>query len=319
MSFSDKDDRYITIRCRDAEKLIRSGNSRACLYYLCSHVSGQTSVPALARMLGWSQEEAFAARTALEAMGLCPPLSDEPPVNDSLPSYTTQEINDVIDGDPAFSSLIEYTKLRLNKLLTPTDMKILLGLYNHLGMPAGVIMLLISYTVEHIKKRRGEAARVGMSQIESEGFYWHRHGIVTELAAEEYIRKKTDEDMRVQALAKLLNIKDRAPTPSEEKYLSKWSSFGMDNEVIYKAYDKTLVNTGSLKWSYMNSILEDWHSKGILKASDINEKDHKPGGLSKSSGSTGSGKYAESHATAENAAERLKRIRTSRDSKKQGR
>jgi len=318
MSLTENDNRNITIRGQDAEKLIRTGNSRACLYYLCSLYSGQSSVPALARMLGWSQEEAFAARTALEAMGLCAPLSDKPPENDSLPLYTTQEINEVIDGDPAFGSLIEYTKLRLNKILTHTDLRILLGLYNHLGLPAGVIMLLISYTVEHIKKRRGEAARVGMSHIESEGFYWHRHGIVTEPAAEEYIRKKTEEDMLIQSLAKLLNIKDRALTPSEEKYLLKWSSFGMDNDVIYKAYDKTVLNTGSLKWSYMNSILEDWHAKGITKLSDIDGKDHKQGNPNGYYGHAGPGKPSESHA-AENAAERLKRLRTSRENKTQGR
>jgi DnaD/phage-associated family protein len=312
MSISESNYGAVTIRPQDVAKLMRSGNGRACLYYLCALSSGQSSVPAVAQMLGWSKEEAFAARTALEAIGLCSPQCDRPPDNDNLPAYTPQEINEVIDGDAAFKSLIEYTKLRLNKLLTPTDMRTLLGLYNYLGMPAGVLMLLISYTVEHVRKRRGEAARVGMSQIESEGFYWHRHGITTELAAEEYIRQKSDDDKKIQSLARLLNIRDRMPTPTEEKYLAKWAGFGMDNEVVYSAYDKTVINTGSLKWSYMNSILEDWHSKGIRKTADIGEKDRPASSVLKSAGNQAS---AENNLGlgAVNAAERLKRMRTSRE------
>jgi DnaD/phage-associated family protein len=316
MPFSGAKYKDVSLSGEDVEKLIRSGNGRACMYYLCLLSTGRDSVAAIAGMLGWSREEALAARTALEALGFCPPLSNEPPESDSLPIYTTAEINDVMDGDPVFKSLVEYTGRRLNKILTPTDLRILLGLYNHLGMPAGVLMLLISYTVERVRKKRGETARVGMSHIEREGYHWHRHGIVTELAAEEYIRKKNDEDRSIASLARLLNIRDRAPTPTEEKYLSKWVSFGMDDEVIYSAYDKTVVNTGSLRWSYMNSILEDWHLKGIKKVSDISGKDRpvsrRPspyGGKGDPAGPPGN------QASPENAAERLKRLRNSRNGK----
>ena len=57
-------------------------------------------------------------------------------------------------------------------------------------------MLLVSYTVENVRKRRGETARVGMAAIEREGFYWHRLGIVTEARAEEYIREKPRKTTR---------------------------------------------------------------------------------------------------------------------------
>jgi hypothetical protein len=322
----------ITIPIEDADKLIRSGNSNACMYYLCANFYGQDSVAAIAKRLAWTQEKTLAARTALEAMGLCESLSSEPPENENMPSYTPREIDTVAEGDAVFSSLIEYTKIRLNRILTPTDLRTLLGLYNHLGLPAGVIMLLVSYTVENIRKRRGPTARVGMAAIEREGFYWHRLGIVTEAQAEEYIRERTEEDDRILNLARLLNIHGRTPTVTEEKYIRKWLGYGMDSDVIYTAYDKTVTNTGSLKWPYMDRVLESWYTKGIRTSTDLFNKERQkavsPSHLDANNApavsdsefpnvtdmNTRHDPSSRGINLAENAAERLKRIRASRAS-----
>jgi DnaD/phage-associated family protein len=321
----------INITLEDADKLIRSGNGNACLYYLCANFCGQDSVAAISKQLGWTQEKALAARTALEAIGLCDSLSSEPPLNENMPSYTPNEINTVAEGDPVFSTLIEYTKIRLNRILTPTDLRTLLGLYNHLGLPAGVIMLLVSYTVENVRKRRGQTARVGMAAIEREGFYWHRLGIVTEARAEEYIREKTEEDNKILSMASLLNIRGRTPTVTEEKYLKKWSSYGMDSDVLYTAYDRTVTNTGSLRWKYMDRILESWHTKGIRTSADLMQKERQKavspmeystkddpraaGNATDSTSGASNVQHIQTNSDAiatENAAERLKRIRASR-------
>ena len=37
--------------------------------------------------------------------------------------------------------------------------------------------------------------------------------------------------------------------------------------------DKTLTNTGGLKWGYMNGILKSWHEKGLHTPQDVREKD----------------------------------------------
>ena len=51
----------INITLEDADKLIRSGNGNACLYYLCANFCGQDSVAAISKQLGWTQEKALAA------------------------------------------------------------------------------------------------------------------------------------------------------------------------------------------------------------------------------------------------------------------
>lgn len=292
----------VRLATADIEKLMSSGNARACMFHVCSLSSGQTSVPVIAKLLGWTQEETFAARTALEAMGLFSPKIITPPESDSLPTYTAGEIASYLDEDDAFKSLVDYTKIRLGKLLTTPDVNILLGLYSHLAMPAGVLMLLISHCVERTKKKNGESARVSMRYIEREGFFWYRNGIVTEIGADEYIRKKNDEAERIQSIARLLQIRNRTPSPTEEKYLKVWAEYGMDNTLIYEAYDKTVINTGALTWKYMNKILADWDSKNIRTLADL----EKTGSTSKHPG----GSQDASAGSPSNAAERLKRMRS---------
>ena len=47
------------------------------------------------------------------------------------------------------------------------------------------------------------------------------------------------------------------------------------------AYEKTCLNTGGLKWPYMNKILQSWHEKGLHTGKDIRMGDRKPGTPSK--------------------------------------
>ena len=44
-------------------------------------------------------------------------------------------------------------------------------------------------------------------------------------------------------------------------------------EAVAIAYDRTVTSTGSLKWPYMNTILKNWHEKGLHSAQEIEEKD----------------------------------------------
>ena len=77
--------------------------------------------------------------------------------------------------------------------------------------------------------------------------------------------------------AELLGIKGRALSPTENKFLSSWLEMGFDDELIEMAYDRTLTNTGGLKWGYMNGILKSWHEKGLHTPADVRDKDTRRG------------------------------------------
>ena len=38
-------------------------------------------------------------------------------------------------------------------------------------------------------------------------------------------------------------------------------------------YDRTVTNTGALKWSYMNKIMQSWHENGLHSAAEIESGD----------------------------------------------
>jgi DnaD/phage-associated family protein len=205
-------------------------------------------------------------------MGLCPPETPVSELQRGLPEYSTDDVTKVMEGDPVFKTLVDYVRTALGKILTKNDLSRLLGIYDELGLPAGVIMLLVGYCAERSRRRAGEGARVVMGLIEREAYAWAREGITSEENAESYIRRVTAEDARVDELAVLLQIRGRQPTATEEKYLIKWASFGMSNDAVYLAYDKTIVNTGGLKWGYMDKILSDWQAKGIKTAAEAEKK-----------------------------------------------
>lgn len=43
--------------------------------------------------------------------------------------------------------------------------------------------------------------------------------------------------------------------------------------MIYRAYDITVVKTGGLKWSYLNSILKSWHTKNLRTIEQVEQGD----------------------------------------------
>jgi DnaD/phage-associated family protein len=301
----------VTVSSESIKRLLSSGDGKACLYYLAEISSGAHTPETIAKLLGWSLSEAESARTKLEALSLIKPESDMPPADDTIPVYSSSEISDVMSGDEVFQSLVSFTKIKLNKVLTSNDLSKLLGIYDHLGLSANIIMLLISFCASREKRANGEAAKLRMWQIEREAFYWRRNGIMTETAAESYIRNTEKSNLRADEILQILQIRGRSPSATEEKYLKKWAGFDMEDELIYSAYDKTVVNTGGLKWGYMDKILSDWHQKGIRSAGELNKQSPKEY-ISANGGSKQKQQYNQRTSLSgggANAAERLKRHR----------
>lgn len=52
-----------------------------------------------------------------------------------------------------------------------------------------------------------------------------------------------------------------------------WLSWGFGEKEIQLAYEKTCMNTGGLKWPYLNSILKSWHEQGFTTLAQIDAGD----------------------------------------------
>lgn len=64
--------------------------------------------------------------------------------------------------------------------------------------------------------------------------------------------------------------------PAQEKYIKKWTlEYRFSVEMIVKACEKTILKIGKPDFTYIESIVEDWHSKKIktLEEVEIADKD----------------------------------------------
>ena len=105
-----------------------------------------------------------------------------------------------------------------------------------------------------------------MKQIEREARRWGEREIMTLEQAEEHMREQQRRHSAAMELRRVFGIRDRDYTVSERKYVDSWLEMGFGEEAIELALDRTIANTGQLKWQYMNKILLSLARKGPAHA-----------------------------------------------------
>ena len=271
-----------------ARRLIDGGNGDAALLYIAVLRSrGCIDNDQLLRQLGWPEDRFRRGLAALAGLGLImapaggsppPPAAEDPPAarrEDRRPEYTRSDMARALEWSE-FAGLTGAVEDKLGKKLTTPDLEILLGLYDHLGLPADVIFSLVGFCMEKIAARYGPGRRPTLRQIEQEGYLWARLGLMTQESAAAYIKKYQRSQEAIPRLMHLLNLGDRLPSPTESDYLTAWGEMGFEDEAILRAYDRTVVKCGSLKWAYMNRILLSWNEKGLHTVAQIETGDRPP-------------------------------------------
>lgn len=199
-----------------------------------------------------------------------------PPERTELPEYTPADIAQRVETDPSFKLLLDEIKERLGRTLTTADMTAFFGFYDYLGLPPEVILILIGHCREEAARRYGEGRMPSLKQIEKEAYLWARMQLFTLEAADRYLKEKMERRSESAEVSRLLGIRDRKPSPSEERYISGWLENGFGRDAILLAYDRTVLKKGSLVWNYMNKILENWHGKGLHTVPEIEAGDRPP-------------------------------------------
>lgn len=274
------DQESISISGKAAEKLIRRGDGQASLLYIYMLKSkGNLDMLTAQTALGYTEQQIYDAVSVLRAMGLISGGGSQPPIssqleNEELPDYTAEEITSEMDNNSDFSLLAQEVQNTLNKVLTTKDLQILLGMYQYLEMPSDVILLLISYCIDDYQEKYGKSKFPTMRGVEKIAYMWRRNGILTLEEAMKYIKRRSDQKSAAGEVAKVLHLKNEL-TPTQKKYIYLWLDMGFGADAIEVAYDRTIINTGELKWNYTNSILSNWHEKGLHTLEEIEAKDSK--------------------------------------------
>ena len=262
----------LAITAQAADRLIRLDSGDAALLYLHLLRRGNASG------LKWTDARLRAALEGLRSQDLAPselPAPPEPPPQEAPPpDYSTEDISQALaDNASTFPALLSEVERRLGKRLSTADLKGLYTLYDHLALPAEVILMLVGWCIEDTSKKYGEGRKPFLSQIRKEGFVWARLGVDTIERAEEHIQTLTRLRGREAEVLRLLDIPPRPLVQREKDYIAAWDAMGFDNEALRMAYERTVLKKQSMDWGYMNGILRRWHEKGLHTAAAIRAGD----------------------------------------------
>lgn len=212
----------------------------------------------------------------LEAPAITQPEKPKKAVLKDKPSYVSREIFDFMSSNEELKSLYSFVEQKLGKVLSPSEVGILFSFYDWLCLPIDVIILLFTYA-ESIHK-------LNMRYIEKIAVNWCNNGINTIELAEQFLKEEEDKKALYSRIKKILQISGRELTDPERKYITSWSiEFQMPDELIKKAYEMTVLNTGKVSFAYMNSILKNWFKKGIKTVQEAEEDNLSHKGKTKSS------------------------------------
>lgn len=281
----------VTVSGQAIEKLVGAGDGDAALVYLyILRTRGAGTLEETGRALGRAQGDIAAAMTRLHKLGLImfdtrrQEEQPAPALGDELPEYTAEEIRRGISGSSDFRDLVQEVQKALGKLLSSDDLARLYGMHDNLGLPPEVILHLVNYCIMCSRTRDGAPRMPTMRYIEKAAYTWERAGVFSLERAEALIKELEARRSASAEIRAALDIKDREMSASEQRYVDGWLAMGFKPDAVAIAYDRTLLNTGKLAWKYMDSIINNWHGKGLHTAEEILRGDAKrrpPGSAAK--------------------------------------
>ena len=182
-------EKSVVLSVSQVDALVAGGSGDAALLYLLlQRLDGPVTAETLAARLNWSQLRLSAAETALQDMGFLRRSQQPPAPSEEHRVYSGAELADLLEADSGFRMLVSQTEEKLGKKLKTADLQILAGLYDDLGLPVDVIYLLVCHCVERAQRRFGEGRRPTLRQIEKEGAYWARLGLMDQDSAGRYLK-----------------------------------------------------------------------------------------------------------------------------------
>ena len=253
-----------------ADKLLVLGSGDAALLYLYLLRNGGEYDPAAAeRLLHRTRSQLDTAMAQLTELGLAtgaklPPAQPPQPQPDQAPEYTSKDIlHEMNDETSRFPDLLKEVESVMGKRLSTTQTAALLELYDYVGLPSEVLLMMVNWLQARNRRRYGTGRRLTIAEVKRTGYQWKDYGYDTLDAAEEYIRAADLRESEIGAMMAACGIHGRKPTTSEGRYMSQWLDWRFPPETIAIAYDLTMTNQGRMNWSYCNGIVRSWHEKNL--------------------------------------------------------
>lgn len=194
----------------------------------------------------------------------------------SRPKLTSQEIAQLAESDSHVQFLLEEAQRLLSKLLTRTETESIVSLYSYNGIPADVLLMVLSYCVS--------IGKTNMHYFAKTACNWLEQGVDTHEKAEEHIKALTQSRSNESAVRSAFGYRERRLSQKEKGYIERWfGEYGFDISMIKLAYERTVDSIGDINFAYTDKILRTWHEKGFTNTRQAAEEKRaeKPQGTKK--------------------------------------
>ena len=251
------------------------------LKYSQSYVNNMLSTDTIAKTLGIGRNEVHAAWKYWSEQGIIKlyPYSQEDVESDSTVEYLSiKEVMLNIKGEKKSTGKYDPERIinargnqntkamfdSLRKLfgreLSPNELFIFLDWMEDYNFPSDVIKLLVEECVSRDKKEMPYLKQVAKN--------WFDAGIDSVDKAKQYNLRHKEKWQKYNKVLSFLRI-NRQPTSAEEEMLQKWFyTFEYNEDIVLKACGLT-ASTLKPSFTYIDSILTDWHSKGLAQMQEI--------------------------------------------------
>ena len=183
---------------------------------------------------------------------------------DEIPNYSSSEIADLIERRESLSTLINEAQQIVGKIFNTYEINILLGMADYLSLGEDYILLLL----EHCKR----IGKTSMRSIERYAISLSDQGILTVPALVEYINRTESLYTLEGQVRKLFGMNSRAFSEKQKGFLRTWQDYGYGEEIIRRSYEVAADAVSEPTLSYVNAILDRWHSEGLNTPEEIDKR-----------------------------------------------
>ena len=221
-------------------------------------------------------------REEMEKRGMTPPSREdrekeeaveEKPVktekkprrNEELPSYTLEELSELLEGRRNLSLFVDECQRAYGKMFNPREVSKLLGLVEYYSLDEEYVLTLLRYYGEKPAEERkaiGYVIKRVDTLIDS--------GIDSVDALSAHLQREAALHENEGQIRSIFGLGARAFTAKEKAAVLRWvGEFGFTTEMIRLAYERTVNATGKPSIPYAAKILERWHSEGYKTPGDV--------------------------------------------------
>ncbi len=180
-----------------------------------------------------------------------------------LPQYTSAELNELLTHHNQVVGLVDECQNILGKIFTASDIKVLMGLVDYLGLDNDYILVLMHYAARKEMKSMRYIEKIAVSCLDD--------GYTDAVVLQNALCEREEREALEYKIKNIFGAGDRKLSSKEKKCIEAWvTTYQFAVEIIEKAYDITIGATNKPSIPYAHAILERWYNDGLKTIDDIN-------------------------------------------------